>query len=81
MYHIRLTFDINIAEWRIDDPTNPKNAEWSLAVFDRNLGEWVNLNECTRPGESNRLVKIEVLEETKKPPVALRRPSTDVVNS
>jgi uncharacterized membrane protein len=81
MYHIRLTFDINIAEWRIDDPTDAKNAEWSLAVFDRNLGEWVNLNECTRPGESNRIVKIEVIEKPKKPPVALRRSPTDVVNS
>jgi hypothetical protein len=62
-YHLRITFDINIAEWRIDDPTDPANAEWSLAVYDRNIGTWVNLNNCKRPGESSRIVNIEVLDE------------------
>jgi hypothetical protein len=62
-YHIRLTFDVNIAEWRIDDPNDVTNHEWSLSVFDRNLGEWIPLSECNRPGESHRIAKIEVLND------------------
>jgi uncharacterized membrane protein len=62
-YHLRITFDVKIAEWRIDDPTDTANAEWSLAVYDRNIGEWVFLNNCKRPGEANRIVKIEVLDD------------------
>ena len=62
-YHLKITFEINIAEWRIDDPTDVKNHEWSLSVFDRNLGQWVNLNDCTRPGESSRLAHFDVLND------------------
>jgi hypothetical protein len=62
-YHIRLTFDINIAPWRIDDPNDVKNHEWSLSVFDRNLGQWVNLVDCNRPGESSRLAHFDVLND------------------
>jgi hypothetical protein len=62
-YHLRITFDVTIAEWRIDDPRDVKNAEWSLDVYDRNLGQWVNLNDCCRPGEQSKIVKIEVLDE------------------
>jgi hypothetical protein len=45
------------------DPHNEENAEWSLAVFDRNIGEWVNMNLCTRPGEDSYLTNIEVIED------------------
>jgi len=62
-YHIRLTFDVNIAPWRIDDPNEVNNHEWSLSVYDRNLGEWIPLSSCTRPGESHRIAKIEVLND------------------
>ena len=62
-YHIKLTFDINIAPWRIHDPNDIKNHEWSLSVFDRNLGEWINLADCTRPGESSRIARIDVLND------------------
>jgi len=62
-YHLRITFDVKIAPWRIDDPTDYNNADWSLWVFDRNLGEWKPLNECKRPGEEYSIVKIEVLDE------------------
>ena len=62
-YHIRLTFDVNIAPWRIDDPNDINNHEWSLSVYDRNLGEWIPLSSCTRPGESHRIAKIEVLND------------------
>lgn len=62
-FHLKITFDINIAEWRIDDPSNVDNHEWSLSVFDRNLNEWKPLSECTRPGESYRIAKIEVIND------------------
>jgi hypothetical protein len=62
-YHLRITFDINIAPWRIDDPTDISNHEWSLAVFDRNLGEWIPLSSCNRPGESHRIAKIHVVND------------------
>ena len=62
-YHLRITFDVKIAPWRIDDPTDYKNADWSLWVFDRNVGEWTPLHECKRPGEGYSIVKIEVIDE------------------
>ena len=62
-YHLKITFENNIAEWRIDDPTDVKNHEWSLSVFDRNLSEWKPLSECNRPGESHRIAKIEVIND------------------
>jgi hypothetical protein len=62
-YHLRITFDINIAEWRIDDPLDPNNAEWSLSVFDRNLGKWTPLADCTRPGESHKILRIDVVKD------------------
>ena len=62
-YHLRLTFEVHVAHWRIDDPHKEENAEWSLDVFDRNIGEWVNMNLCNRPGESTYLTNIEVIED------------------
>jgi len=62
-YHLRLTFEVHVAPWRIDDPHNIENAEWSLAVFDRNIGEWVNMNDCIRPGENSYLKNIEIIED------------------
>lgn len=50
-YDIDITFNVRIAKWRIDDPRVKENREWSLAVYDRNLEEWVNINELDRPGE------------------------------
>lgn len=61
-HHLRITFDVKIAPWRIDDPTDYKNADWSLWVFDRNLGQWMPLNECKRPGEEYSITKIEVVD-------------------
>jgi len=62
-YHLRLTFEVHVAPWRIDDPNSEENAEWSLAVFDKSIGEWVNMNLCTRPGEDSYLINIEVIED------------------
>lgn len=56
--HVRLTFDVHIAEWRIDEPLK-EDTYWSLEVFDQNLGHWIRLADCTRPGESYRLVHLE----------------------
>lgn len=60
-YHLRITFDVQVAPWRIDDPTDNNNADWSLWVFDRNKGEWVPHSEWNRPNERCEIVKIEVL--------------------
>ncbi len=62
-YHIRLTFDIHIAPWRMDDPTDLNNHDWSLSVFDRNLGQWIPLSDCTRPGESHRITDVHIYDE------------------
>ena len=61
--HLRITFDVKIAPWRIDDPNVKGNHDWSLWVYDRNLGEWIPLSDCTRPGESHKIVKIEILDD------------------
>jgi hypothetical protein len=58
--HVRLTFDVHIAEWRIDDPLT-EDTWWSLEVFDQNLGTWIRLADCTRPGESYSLVHLQDL--------------------
>jgi hypothetical protein len=62
-HHLRITFDVNVAPWRIDDPTDYNNADWSLWVFDRNLGQWVPHTEWKRPGESCKITRIEVVDE------------------
>jgi hypothetical protein len=62
-YKLRITYEVNIAKWRIDDPHDIKNAEWGLAVYDRNLGKWVHTNDLDRPGENVIIKKVEVLEE------------------
>lgn len=64
MYHLRITYQVSLAEWRIDDPRIPENSNWALQVYDRNLQQWVYLSECTRPGESVLIEEIEVLEES-----------------
>ena len=63
MYHLRITYQVSLAEWRIDDPRIPENSNWALQVYDRNLQQWVYLSECTRPGENVLIEKIEVLDE------------------
>lgn len=45
-------------KWRIDDQNDPANREWSLKVYDRNLGEWVNVKYLNRPGEESFLESI-----------------------
>ena len=62
-HHLRLTFEVKIAPWRIDDPSLPENHDWCLWVFDRNLGTWLPLNDCKRPGESNKIIKVEIVDD------------------
>jgi len=62
IYDLRVTFRVKLKKWRIDDQSIVDNREWSLNVHDRNLNQWVNINELTRPGES---AKIESIEEIK----------------
>ncbi len=60
-YNLRLTYNVKLANWRIDNPLKDNNSEWLLMVFDRNLKEWVYVGECDRPGEGYVLEQIEVL--------------------
>lgn len=78
MYHLRITYQVSVAEWRIDDPKIPDNSDWALQVYDRNLQQWVYLSECTRPGENVLIEKIEVLEES---PGRIPEDPTDDVSS
>ena len=57
-YDIDVTFNIRVAKWRIDDPTDIKNAEYSLSIYDRNQERWVNINDLNRPGEYGRLSNV-----------------------
>jgi len=60
LYDLRVTFRVKLKKWRIDDQSNTNNREWSLKVYDRNLGEWVNVKHINRPGEE---AYIETIEE------------------
>ncbi len=57
-YDLRITFRVKVKKWRIDDQNDPANREWSLKVYDRNLGEWVSVNYLNRPGEESYLESI-----------------------
>ena len=61
-YHLQLTFEVQVAPWRIDDPMDPQNAEWNLYVFDRNKGEWVPQHEWNRPNEFCKLLRVDLIE-------------------
>lgn len=71
-YNLLVSFHVQIAKWRIDDPANRDNWEWSLAVFDRNNERWVNINDLKRPGEfalleSVKLGKVQIIDGTSGP--------------
>jgi hypothetical protein len=59
LYDLRVTFRVKLKKWRIDDQNDTNNREWSLKVYDRNLGEWVNVTEINRPGEEAYIESIE----------------------
>jgi hypothetical protein len=84
VHHMKVTFDIRVSEWRMDDPTKPKNHLWALEVFDKNNGEWIRLKDCTRPGESCTITNIEYLgliQPEDEASGSTPEDSTDVVNS
>lgn len=62
-YRLILEFDIQIAKWRIDNPLLRENMEWSLSVYDRNKGEWVNTKYLNRPGEHAYISKVTVIKD------------------
>ncbi len=66
MYNLEITFEVSIAEWRIDNPRDPRNAEWCLWVFDRNLQKWIPTSDCTRPGESVEILHVKVIDDSAK---------------
>lgn len=59
-YSILVSFHIQVAKWRIDDPKVKDNWEYSLAIYDRNKGEWVNINDLKRPGEFGSLYEVKL---------------------
>lgn len=69
LYGVVVSFHIQIAKWRIDDPTNKDNWEYSLGIYDRNLGQWVNINDLKRTGEFGYIceVKLVPVQEVKPP--------------
>lgn len=64
-YDLKVTFRVTIKKWRVDDQSIDENREWSLSVFDRNLGRWVNVMDLKRPGEKALLWDVEPWEEGK----------------
>ena len=65
LYDLLVTFRVKIKKWRIDPQDDIANREWSLKVYDRNLGKWVHTADLVRPGEDARIVSIEEYEEDK----------------
>ena len=59
LYDLRVTFRVKVKRWRVDDQSDPANREWSLKVYDRNLGEWVHINYLNRPGEEAYLESVK----------------------
>jgi len=74
-YNIELTFNIRVAKWRIDDPRDSANAEYSLFLFDRNKGIWVHGNDLQLPGEIFYISKINVLPDGENPWYRTQGPS------
>ena len=58
-YDLRVTFRVKLKNWRVDDQSDPTNREWSLKVYDRNLGEWIHINHLNRPGEVAYLESVQ----------------------
>ena len=63
IYTLDILHRVSVAKWRIDDPHDLDNAEWSLAVYDRNLQKWINVNDLKRPGEDAQITSINVIDE------------------
>jgi hypothetical protein len=58
-YDLRVTFRVKLKKWRVDEQDIKENREWSLKVYDRNLGEWTHINHLNRPGEDAYLESVE----------------------
>jgi hypothetical protein len=68
LYNVKITYDVTIAKWRIDDPKDINNADWALMVYDRNLQQWVFLADCNRPGETTYIESIQVMPDKEETP-------------
>ena len=61
-YHFEVTYDVRVAKWRIDDPE--EHPTWFLLqIWDENLGMWVKVKDCTRPGEHGYIKKIKKIKK------------------
>lgn len=56
LIQLKITYIVKIKRWRIDEP---KASDWSLAVYDQVMEDWVNLHYCKRPGEEYYIDSIE----------------------
>lgn len=61
LYDIRITVRAKLKRWRLNDQSIEENRKWIIAVYDEVKEDFVNLNECTRPGEESYISNIEVL--------------------
>jgi hypothetical protein len=61
-YHFELTYDIRVAKWRINDP-DEEEVWFSLEMWDENLGYYVKLKDCTRPGEHAEIKSIKKIKK------------------
>lgn len=58
LYDLRIVLRVKVKKWRIDDPSNEANWEWSTNVYDRNLQQWINIVNLKRPGEDGYIESI-----------------------
>jgi hypothetical protein len=61
-YHLEVTYDIRVAKWRIDDP-DEHAPSFVLELWDENLGTFVKLKSCTRPGEHGYIASIKKIKK------------------
>lgn len=59
LYDLRIVLRVKLKRWRIDDQSIEDNREWSTQVFDRNLQQWINITQLTRPGEESYIESIK----------------------
>jgi hypothetical protein len=59
LYDLRIVLRVKLKRWRIDDQSIEDNWEWSTQVFDRNLQQWINITQLTRPGEEAYIESIK----------------------
>jgi hypothetical protein len=60
---LRILYEVDIANWRINDQTQVENRLWCLYVYDVNKEQWVAVNTLDAPGEGVSIKHIQVVGE------------------